>query len=51
MTGIEVTAVNAGEAAELRTMIEPDWSPACAGVADVSVMAPEAPGASVSDLR
>jgi hypothetical protein len=46
---MEVTAANAGDAAELRSRIEPDSSPAGAGVATVSVTAPEAPGARVSD--
>src|SRR5215472_11894287 len=50
VTGIEVTAANAGAAAELRSRIEPDWSPACGGVDAVSVTAPEAPGARVSEL-
>src|ERR1700722_9555240 len=49
VTGIEVTAANAGDAAELRSRIEPDSSPGCDGVGTVSVTVPEAPGASVSE--
>lgn len=49
VTGIEVTRVNAGTlAAVLRTMIEPDWSPGCAGVDAVNRTMVEAPGASVT---